>query len=84
MLAKLAGIPEEVIENIDVKIPSQPSVEFKELMLKIAKKASKEGIIGQEKFEYNTDNAENYMNAVVALALAVALALVVWLALWVV
>ena len=64
ILAKLAGIPEEVIENIDIKIPSQPSAEFRKLILEISSKAAKEGIIGQEKFESIIASAENFMDAV--------------------
>lgn len=37
LVAQLTGIPEEVIEKITIRIPSQPGAEFKELMLSITK-----------------------------------------------
>jgi len=43
LVAQLTGIPEEVIEKITIRIPSQPSAEFKELMLSITKKLSEQG-----------------------------------------
>jgi len=61
LLAQLTGIPENVLRNVSMVIPPQPSAELKELISSVAKMISEQGIVAAEKFEYSLASAQNYI-----------------------
>ncbi|WP_054839395.1 hypothetical protein [Sulfuracidifex metallicus] len=78
ILSQYLVISQELIKDVNVQLPPTASSEFKKILINAANEFSKEGTLKAEEFEYNIQDAQNYLELVAAVVLAVAVVLFLW------